>query len=64
MLLKWILYIGCGSMDWIILDEVRDQWRALVNTLNEPWGFIKVGEFLSSCTTGSFLTRTQLFDVN
>jgi hypothetical protein len=25
--------IGWGGMDWIDLDEDRDQWRALVNTV-------------------------------
>jgi hypothetical protein len=23
--------IGCDDMDWIDLDQDRDQWRALVN---------------------------------
>jgi hypothetical protein len=25
--------IGWGCMDWIDLDQDRDQWRALVNTV-------------------------------
>jgi hypothetical protein len=25
--------IGWGGMDWIDLAQVRDQWRALVNTV-------------------------------
>jgi hypothetical protein len=25
--------IGCGGMDWIDLADVRDRWRALVNTV-------------------------------
>jgi hypothetical protein len=25
--------IGCDGMDWIVLVEDRDQWRALVNTV-------------------------------
>jgi hypothetical protein len=25
--------IGWGGMEWIDLAQVRDQWRALVNTL-------------------------------
>jgi hypothetical protein len=25
--------IGWGGMDWIVLAQARDQWRALVNTI-------------------------------
>jgi hypothetical protein len=25
--------IGWGAMDWIVLAEDRDQWRALMNTV-------------------------------
>jgi hypothetical protein len=25
--------IGCGGMDWIDLTQVRDQWKALMNTV-------------------------------
>ena len=25
--------VGCGRMDWIELAQVRDRWRALVNTV-------------------------------
>jgi hypothetical protein len=38
--LKWennikmnLLGVGCGSMDWIELAEVRDRWWALVNAV-------------------------------
>jgi hypothetical protein len=30
-MLKCILEIGWGGMDWIDLAQDRDQWRALVN---------------------------------
>jgi hypothetical protein len=33
-ILKWILReIGWDGTDWIDLDQGRDQWRALVNTV-------------------------------
>jgi hypothetical protein len=32
---------GWECMDWIDLDQDRDQWRALVNHCNEPSGSIK-----------------------
>jgi hypothetical protein len=35
-----------GNMNWIHLTHGRDQWRALVNTVNEPSGSIKVWEVL------------------
>jgi hypothetical protein len=25
--------VGCGGMDWIELDQVRDRWQALVNVI-------------------------------
>jgi hypothetical protein len=29
--------IGWVAMDWIDLDQDRDQWRALVNTVMKLW---------------------------
>jgi len=29
--------VGCESMDWIKLAQVRDRWRALVNAVMNLW---------------------------
>jgi hypothetical protein len=38
--------IGWETVECMHLALDRDQWRALVNTVNEPSGSIKGGEFL------------------
>jgi hypothetical protein len=50
-------------MHWIKLAHVRDQWRALVNTVMNLQLPQNAANFLSSCTTGGF-SRTQLNEVN
>jgi hypothetical protein len=32
--------VGWGDMDWIDMAQIRDQWRALVNTRNESSGSV------------------------
>jgi hypothetical protein len=29
----YVREIGCNGMDWIVLAQERDKWRALVNTV-------------------------------
>jgi hypothetical protein len=56
--------IGWGGMDWIDLDEDRNKWRALVNTVMNLRVPENVGKFLSSCATGGFSRRAHLHGVS
>jgi hypothetical protein len=49
-----------GGMDWIDLTQDLDQWRASVNTVMSLWFPLNAGNFLSSCTFGSFSRSAQL----
>jgi hypothetical protein len=54
--------IGWDDIDWIELTQVRNQWRALANTvmnLRVPYNDWKL---LSSCTIGSLSRRAQLHE--
>jgi hypothetical protein len=62
---KWILVKQEGGygLDFD-LDQDRDQWKALVNTvmdLRVPYNVVK---FLSGSPTGGFCTRTKLHGVS
>jgi hypothetical protein len=38
--------IRCGSVDWVYLDQDRDRWRAVVNTVMNLRVPYKGGKFL------------------
>jgi hypothetical protein len=54
--------IGWDGMDWIDLTPDRDQLRALVSMVRNLRVPYNAGKFLSSCTTGGFSRRAQLYE--
>jgi hypothetical protein len=54
--------IGWDGIYWINLVQDRDQWRALMNTVMKLRVPLNLGEFLSSCTIGSFSRKAQLHE--
>jgi hypothetical protein len=54
--------IGWGGMDWIVLVQEGDQWRALVNTVMNLRVPQNAGNFSSSCITSGFSRRAELHE--
>jgi hypothetical protein len=52
---------GWGGMDWIYLAQDKDQRWALVKTVTNLRVPTNFGKFLSSCTTGGFSRKAQLY---
>jgi len=42
----YLIYEGNESVEWINLDQDRDQWRAVMNTAMKSPDSITGGEFL------------------
>jgi hypothetical protein len=51
--------IGWGGIDWIYLDQGRDMWRALVNTVMNLQVPYIAGKLLSGFTIGSLSSSAQ-----
>jgi hypothetical protein len=49
-------------MDWIVLAQDRNKWRASLNMEMNLWVSQNVGNFLSNCTAGSFSRMAQLHE--
>ena len=45
IILRWIVRLGCGGVDWIELVQDKERWRVLMTVGNEPSGSIKCREF-------------------
>jgi hypothetical protein len=52
------------GIDWIVQAHDRDKWRALVNVVMNPLGFIKCWEVLSGCTAGDVSSSARLHRVS
>jgi hypothetical protein len=59
-----LLEIGLYVVDWIGLAQDRYRWRTLVNSGNEPSGYIKSWEIPSGCTTCGLSSGTRLHRVS
>jgi len=40
--------VGCRGVDWIVLAQDRDRWRALVNAVMNLWVLKNSGNLLTS----------------
>jgi hypothetical protein len=54
----------CEDSDWIHLDQDRDQWRAIVNTVMKLRIPLKAGNLTSSATIRFSATQSLLIKCN
>jgi hypothetical protein len=52
MILRWILERQDGAIDWIVLAQDMDKWRALVNAVMNLRVRCNAERFLIGCKTG------------
>jgi hypothetical protein len=52
--------IGWDGVDWIVMSQDRDQWRAPMNTVLNLWVPSNAEGFLGGCTIDSSSRRAQL----
>jgi hypothetical protein len=68
---RWVDYIGMdlgevgwGDVDWIGLVQDRDKWKALVNSVMKPGGFIKCWETIQWLHNWWLSSSAQLYRVS
>jgi hypothetical protein len=59
-----LVEVGWGDVDWIGLALDRDRWRALVNSILNPWVPKNAGKVSSVLTTGGLSSSSQFHRVS
>jgi hypothetical protein len=59
-----LVEVGWGDVDWIGLVQDRDRWKALVNSVLNPWVPQNSMKLSSVQTTRDFSSNAQLHGVS